>query len=138
VRETGRISEIHGKMITVLCGEIAACFGCMNQECKSNKRMITAENPYHFDLSVGQFVEIERSVSGAFVQFLQALIPPLFGFFVAYFIVKFVFPISGDGIRAAAGFFGLLLAGFSVYFYRKKNPAKNNPRIMKILDNSAC
>jgi sigma-E factor negative regulatory protein RseC len=123
-------------MVNVFCGEIAACFGCMNQECKSNKRIIAAENPYHFNLSSGQFVEVETKTAGALIQFLQAIIPPAAGFAVAFLIVKFGFPSSGEGMRAAAGIFGLFIAGFAVFLYRKKVPVKNNPRIVRILDSS--
>jgi positive regulator of sigma E activity len=134
MKETGRISEVRGLMVTVSCGEIASCFGCMNQECKSNKRMITAENLHHFDLSPGQFVEIETSTAGAFLQFLQAVIPPVLGFIAVYLIVQFVFPASGDGVRIAAGVVGLFLAGLGFYLYRKRFPLRNNPQVVKVLD----
>jgi sigma-E factor negative regulatory protein RseC len=134
VKETGRISKIDGKMITVFCGEIAACFGCMSQECKSNKRVITAENRNQLDLSVGQFVEIETSVSSACIQFLQAIIPPIVGFAAAYFLMTSVFLVSDYGIRVAAGVIGLFLAGFGFYVFRKKFPVRNNPRVVRFLD----
>ncbi len=137
MRETGRISNIEGKMITVFCGEIAACFGCMNQECKSNKRMITAENCNHLELSPGQFVEIESTSRAAFIQFIEVLLPPALGFAAAYFFTRFVFPHSAYGLQAAVGLAGLFLAGFAAYQYRKKVPAKNNPKVIRVLDASA-
>ncbi len=134
MRETGRISEIHGETVTVSCGELADCFGCMNQECKSNKKIIAAENRRHLDLFPGQFVEIEISTAGAFIQFLQSMLPPLGGFAAAYLIMMLFFPASGDGIRAAVGVIGLFLAGFAAVIYRKKLFAKNNPWVVKVLD----
>ena len=134
MKETGRISDIRGRMVTVLGGEIAACFGCMNQECKSNRRVITAENRRHLELSPGQFVEVENSTTGAFVQFLQAMLPLLAGFIIGYLITWLGFPGSGDGVRTAVGFAGLFLTGFGVYMYRRKFPVKNNPEVTKILD----
>jgi sigma-E factor negative regulatory protein RseC len=130
----GRISEVKGNTITVHAGEIAACFGCMNQECKSNRRIISAENLNHFNLSPGQFVEIETSVKGAFIQFLQATLPPLIGFTAAYFFARICFPASSVAIRVAIGIIGFFLAGFGFYLYRKKFPAKNNPQVVRILD----
>jgi sigma-E factor negative regulatory protein RseC len=121
-------------MVTVFCGEITACFGCMNQECKSNKRIITAENSDHLDLSPGQVVEIENNSTSAFIQFLQAFIPLVVGFIAAYFIVRLLFPGSSEGMRAAAGSAGFLLAGVATYLYRKKFPVKNNPRVVKVID----
>jgi sigma-E factor negative regulatory protein RseC len=133
VKEKGRISEIHGKMVSVFCGEIAACFGCMNQECRSNKRVITAENRNHFDLSLGQLVVIEHSSAGAFMQFVQAIMLPLVGFAAAFFMMKFLFPASNNGIRVVIGLVFLFLSGFAIYVYRKKVPAKNNPCVIKVL-----
>jgi sigma-E factor negative regulatory protein RseC len=121
-------------MVMIHAGEIAACFGCMQQECKSNKRMISAENRKQLNLSLGQFVEFEHNAASAFLQFLQAVLFPLFGFTAAYGIIRLVFPDSGNGIRVLAGFLGLLLAGFGFYVYRKKFPAKNNPVIINVID----
>lgn len=134
MREKGRIIELNGRMLTVLCGEIAACFGCMNQECKSNKRIITAENRSNLDVSLGRLVEIETHAAGVFVQFLQAILPPFAGFAAAYLLMRFVFPASTDAMRAAVGAAGLFLAGFGFYLYRKKVPVKNNPCVIKVLD----
>ncbi len=134
MREKGRIIGLNGRMLTVLCGEIAACFGCMNQECKSNKRIITAENRNHLDVSLGRLVEVETHAAGAFVQFLQAVLPPLAGFAAAYLLMLLVFPASTAAIRAAVGFAGLFLAGLGFYLYRKKVPVKNNPCVIKVLD----
>jgi membrane associated rhomboid family serine protease len=79
-------------------------------------------------------VEIETSTAGAFIQFLQAVIPPALGFIAAYVIIRFAFPASGDNVRVLAGVIGLFLAGFGFYLYRKKFPVKNNPRVVRILE----
>ncbi len=134
MKETGRISDIRGRMVTVLGGEIASCFGCMNQECKSNRRVITAENRRHLELSPGQCVEVENTTANAFIQFFQAMLPLLAGFVTGYILTWLVFPGSGDGARVAAGFVLLFLTGLGVYLYRMKFPVKNNPEITKILD----
>ena len=133
MKETGRISNIDGRTVTIRGGELAACFGCMNQECKSNQRVFIAVNRYNFVLSVGQFVEVETVPASSFIQFLQAVLPPLVGFLLFYVLVFLIFPGLGAGIRAAFGFLGLFLGGFGFYRFRKKYPSPQGPAVIRIL-----
>lgn len=133
MKETGRISEINGREVTISGGEIASCFGCMNQECKSNKRIFTALNISGLDVHVGQLVEVENKPGNVFVQFLLAVTPPFLGFIAGYFLAGILFPAPGEGLRIAAGFLLLFLSAFLFYRVRKKSPLRGNPFITRIL-----
>jgi sigma-E factor negative regulatory protein RseC len=52
--ETGRIQEIRGKTLTIARETDAACFGCMDKECKAKSFSYSAENTAGLPLQPGQ------------------------------------------------------------------------------------
>ncbi|QQO11051.1 SoxR reducing system RseC family protein [Breznakiella homolactica] len=134
--EIGRISRIEGSAVTIKGGEIGSCFGCMNQECKSNQRVFTAENSYNLPLAAGQVVETETPARSSIFQAAAAILPPALGFIAAFMLTGLLVPGSGDGARAAAGVLGMFLVSFIVYLIRKHLIPAAMPRITRILDES--
>ncbi len=134
MRETARILKIQGKKITVKAGEIGACFGCMNQECKSNERVFSAENAQDLPLAEGDLVEIENPAAASIVQALAVLAPPAVLAVAAYLATGWVFPQSQDPARAAASVVGLFLGFLGMYWYRKFVPSPQTPKVVQKLD----
>jgi len=133
MQEMGRILKIEGKTITIQGGELGGCFGCMNQECRTNGHQFTAENAAGIDLSVGDLVEVSVSAGATASNAAAVLLPPLVGFALAYAAVAFIVPSSGDAARAAAGVVGLLAGFLGVYALSLKNPAKSVPVVVRVV-----
>jgi len=133
MREIGRIQKIEGKTITIQGDELAGCFGCMNQECRSNGRMFTAENSRGLDVSVGDMVEVSVSAGATASNAVVVLLPPILGFIIAYALVAFGAPASGDAARAAAGVGGLIAGFLGVYWVRRASPAKSGPEVVRVV-----
>ncbi|MDR2071595.1 MAG: hypothetical protein LBP81_09305, partial [Treponema sp.] len=68
MKETGRVLSVAGDLVTVLQDASAACFGCMNQECRREQGIITAENRMGLPLRAGQVVETEFPLKTALGQ----------------------------------------------------------------------
>jgi sigma-E factor negative regulatory protein RseC len=134
MKETGRILKIQGKKITVKAGEIGACFGCMNQECKSNERVFTAENTLNLRLAEGDLIEIENPAAASLIQAAAVLAPPLVLAVAAYMAVGWIFPQSQDPARAAASVVGLFAGFLGMYWYRKLVPSPQTPKVVQKLE----
>jgi sigma-E factor negative regulatory protein RseC len=113
--EKGRIREIQERIIIVTPDIGAACFGCMNTECRS--RGISAENSFDLPLREGQIVEI---AAPPVTQVLTALLPPVLGFIAGYICAALFFPLAGEAVHAGAGVIFLFAAAFIVYAVRKR------------------
>ena len=130
--EKGRIREINGDLVVVVPERSAACFGCMNQECKSGGGFISAENKLNLPLHEGQTVEVcaaGRSIAG---QAMTALLPPTLGLIIGFIIARLLF---GTG-EAAAAFAGLALflgTAIIIHMVRKRKPAGFLYTITRIL-----
>ena len=134
MRETGRIREIKENIVIIEADKSAACFGCMNHECKSGGGFISAENPKALSLKPGQLVEVYAPGTSIAKQALAAFLPPVLGFILGYFIIRFLFPVAGEGAAAFTGAAFLFAAGFAVYRIRKKFPAQMEFSVAKVLD----
>ena len=134
MRETGRIKEIKENIVIVKADKNAACFGCMNAECKSGSGFIKAENKKALPLEPGQIVELNAPGAGIARQALAAFMPPALGFILGYFVIRLLFPKAGEGAAAFAGVIFLFAAGFVVYLVRKKHPAKVEYTVTKVFD----
>jgi len=122
VTERGKVYEIKGTSIVVSPDKSPACFGCMNQECKSNGGFIFAENPKALDIKGGQTVEVQVKGASLLKQALMALLPPAFGFAAGFILTRLLFPQAGE--RAAfAGLLFLFISAFVIFKVRAKIPA---------------
>lgn len=133
MQEMGRVLKIEGTTITIQGSELEACFGCMNQECRTNGHRFAAENAAGIGLSVGDLVEVSVSAGATAANAAAVLLPPLAGFALAYAAVAVAAPSSGDAARAAAGVVGLLAGFLGVYALRRKNPAKSAPVVVRVV-----
>ena len=132
--DRGRVREIQGNSITIAPEKGAACFGCMNQECKSGGGLIAAENPENLDIKTGQLVEAEAPGFNFIVQALTAFLPPILGFIAGYALTRLLLPRAGEGAAAAGGIVLLFAASFVVLWIRRKKPAPRVFKVTKIVD----
>ena len=130
--ETGRVREIKGTIVIVVPDMNAACFGCMNQECKTSG-FISAENPKALSLETGQSVEVSAPGISLLGQVMAALLLPAFGFAAGFFLAHRLFPGAGEGAAAGIGVIFLFAAAFVIYKIRKKYPAKMVYEVTRIL-----
>jgi positive regulator of sigma E activity len=121
--EKGLIREINGRRISLAPDMSAACFGCMNSECKKTG-FISAENPLKLPLAIGQTVEVEAQGISIFLQALVILLPPIISFITGYALINSFFPKAGEGAAIGAAFIFLFAAAFIVYRIRKSKPAR--------------
>jgi sigma-E factor negative regulatory protein RseC len=111
----------------------AGCFGCMNRECAKGFVPVTVENKDNLDLVKGQRVETGSGTRSLFAQGAAALTPPLLGFIAGFFLSGKIFPLSGEGFRAASGVLLLFAAACGFYFFRRRFPPKDLSRILRVL-----
>jgi sigma-E factor negative regulatory protein RseC len=133
--ETGKVREVREKTVIVAPDRSAACFGCLNSECKSGAGLITAENPEGLPLKTGQTVEVVTVNASLLSQALVALLPPILGFVLGFNLSRLVFPFptAPDGASAGMGVLFLFAAAFIVYLIRKKHPAGKGYRVTHII-----
>ncbi|MDR2483747.1 MAG: SoxR reducing system RseC family protein [Treponema sp.] len=131
MNQTALVREVSGPLVTVKPNPPAACFGCLQGECRDKAGLIVAENPAGFELAAGQVVETEFPGVHALRQALMAAVPPILGFAAAYFLAGLFLPASGEPLRAVCGVAGLFLAGFIRYRFRRSSPAL--PRIVRVI-----
>ena len=131
--EKGKIREIKENIVIVAPEISAACFGCMNQECKAGGGIITAENPRGLPLKQGQMVEVRAPGISILGQALAALLPPAIGFVASYFLARLIIPNAGDGAHAAIGAVSLFATAFLVYKIRKKYPPGKAYTVTRII-----
>ncbi|GHV92479.1 hypothetical protein AGMMS50268_29820 [Spirochaetia bacterium] len=129
----GKVRSASGNMVIVEPERPSGCFGCMHQECAKGFAPITAENRDGLDLAPGRLVETGAAPRTLFAQGAAALAPPLLGFLAGFFSAGAIFPQSGDGLRAACGAILLFTAALGFYFFRKRFPPKDFPRILRVL-----
>jgi len=130
--ETGKICEINGKTVLIKPDSLAACFGCMKEECRACGS-ISAENPLSLSLKAGQTVEVSAPAASVFCQALAALVPPALGFAAGFFLTRLFLPSAGEGACAAVGVIFLFAVAFIVYAARKRNPPGKVYTVTKIL-----
>jgi len=132
--ETGKVREVRENLVIVLPDRSAACFGCMNAECKGGAGLITAENPAGLPLGTGQTVEVATRGSSLLGQAALALLPPILGFLLGFNLSGVIFPFTApDGASAGMGVLFLFAAAFVVYLVRKKHPASKGYKVTKII-----
>ena len=130
--ERGRITEIGEESVTIAANKSAACFGCLNMECKTNGGFITAGNPSSLPLKTGQTVEVKAPARAILLQALAALLPPILGFSAGYALAPLLFP-NARGAAAAMGLFFLFTPAFIIYKIRKKYPASKEFSVTRII-----
>jgi sigma-E factor negative regulatory protein RseC len=130
---TGKVRSVSGKMVVIDPERPAGCFGCLSQECAEGFAPVTVENSAGLDLVPGQLVETGSGPRVLLRQGAAALIPPLLGFIAGFFLAGIIFPQSADALRAACGVLLLFAAALGFYFFRRRFPPKNIPRILQII-----
>jgi sigma-E factor negative regulatory protein RseC len=134
MKEIGRILKINGTKVTIKGGELAACFGCMNEECKSNGKQFTAQNSLNLPIEEGQLVEIENKTSTAMLQGITVFLPPVLLFILGYVLTGRLVPASSDDVRVGIGVASLFLGFFITYWVRKWLPARGAPYITRVIE----
>ncbi|MDR2247510.1 MAG: SoxR reducing system RseC family protein [Treponema sp.] len=133
MREIGRVMAVTGDAVTVRHDASAACFGCMNRECRQNQGLIIAENTAGLPLSAGHRVETEFPLKTALAQGFFLLALPFLACAAAYLVSGLPPSPPEEPLRAALGTAALFAAGFALYFYRRKHPFKVRPVILRVL-----
>jgi len=131
--EKGIIREIKENLVIVIPNMGAACFGCMNQECKDNGGLIKAKNPKNLPLRDGQRVEVRAPGLYLLCQVLAALLPPAFGFMASFSLAPRLFPEAGEGTIAGIGIMTLFATAFLIYRAKKKIPSGKAYTVTKIV-----
>jgi len=134
MQEIGRITKIAGRTVTIQGGEIGGCFGCMNEECKTNGKVFTAENRKDLELAIGELVEVTVAAADTASNAALAFLPPLACFIGAFALTAAALPASTEAARAAAGVVGLTVGFAGVYFFRRAKPAKAVPIVSRKVD----
>jgi sigma-E factor negative regulatory protein RseC len=120
------VTEVSADTVVIALKETGACFGCTNQECRSNRRVLTVANPRRIPLKAGQEVQAEISASSSLMQALAVLLPPALGFIAGYIGTGLLFSPARESAQAAGGAAGLFLTALAVYFIRKRLPPKHS------------
>jgi hypothetical protein len=137
----GRVLELRGD--TVLIEPLpelenktppAACHGCAaasgpGEGCAAVESPagcpqgpVLVKKPGGPELSPGQTVELRRR--GLASQAAAALLPPAAGFVAGYTLAaRIIFPMAGEGARAAVGVCCMFLAALGFYLFRRRYPA---------------
>jgi hypothetical protein len=131
--ERGRVRLVNGTTVTIQLETGAACFGCMNGECKKGKGLITAENTAGLALVPGLLVEASVSRGSLALQILTVLCPPLFGYAGTFILTGIAFPGLGEPVRAALGVAALVAVGF-VCFRLCRLPAEAEIRVVRVVE----
>jgi sigma-E factor negative regulatory protein RseC len=132
--ERGRIRDIKGKTVTVAPDRSAACFGCVNTECKRGGGFITAGNPFALLLEPGQTVEVKSPPGiSLLAEALTAFLPPTLGFTAGFVLSRLLFPKTGEGAAAFTGLAFLFGAAFAVYRLKRKKPARGEYTVTRII-----
>jgi len=134
MKEIGRIQNISGDMVTIKGGEISACVGCSNSECKGNGNIFTAKNSLNLPIHEGQLVEVENKASTTFIQGLEVLLPPVVLFILGYILTGRFAPASSDDVRVGIGVAALFLGFFIMYWVKKLLPSSGAPQITRIVN----
>jgi hypothetical protein len=134
VIERGRVRSVNGTSVTIQQELGAACFGCMNAECKKGKGLITAENSAGLDLAPGQIVETSVSRSSLALQVLTVLCPPLTGYAGTFILTGIAFPGLGEPVRAALGVTALAAVGFVCFKLARRFQARTAIRVVRVLE----
>jgi positive regulator of sigma E activity len=119
--ETGVIHDVRGKLVIVIPELGAACFGCMNPECRKSGS-ISAENTRALPLEKGQKVEVEAGNLPILAQTLIAFLPPALSFVIGFTLARLIFPWAPEGAHAGAGVIFLFAAAFIIYRVKRKSP----------------
>lgn len=135
MKEIGRIQMIKGDLVTIKGGELSACVGCSNSECKGNGNIFTAKNSLHLPLQEGQTVEVENKASTSFIQGIEVLLPPVILFILGYVLTGTIVPTSSDDVRVGIGVAALFLGFFITYWIRKLIPSQGAPVVTRIVFN---
>jgi len=131
--ETGKVSEINGKTVTIKPDLGDICFGCIKEECKACGGII-AENPKSLSLKTGQTVEVSASTASIFRQAIAALIPPALGFAAGFSLIRLLLPKASEAACAATGVIFLFVAAFIVYTVKKRKPPTKAFKVTKVLN----
>jgi sigma-E factor negative regulatory protein RseC len=130
--ETGKIKEIRGTTLTIDRENDAACFGCLDKECKARAFSYNAENTAGLSLRPGQLVETETAASPV-KQGLGALLPPALGFIAGYAATGLAFPAAGEPPRAAAGALLFFAVAGALYLIRRRHPPRIIRRVVRVV-----
>jgi sigma-E factor negative regulatory protein RseC len=129
---TGRVQAVSGKTVIIGADESAACFGCMNRECRARGRFYTAENPRALPLAPGQLVETGNSRRALLFQALAVLLPPVLGFAAGFAAADAL--TANEALSIRGGFMGLLFTALAVYLFRRYFPPKTVPEVFRIAE----
>jgi positive regulator of sigma E activity len=118
VTETGRVTKIEGDIITLRRGPGPACGGC-RAHCGGGGE-ITARNPRRIALKPGDEAEIFLSAGTGLFSVVKVFGIPALAFTV-FFIAAGMLSGWKESLCVLAGFAGLILAAFVLFFAGRRN-----------------
>ena len=92
---------------------------------------MNAENIKALPLEIGQTVELIRPEAPIVKQSIIALLPPVLGFILGYFLTRQFFPNVSEAAAVFGGVVKLFLTAFIVYKLRKYFPVKEYMRYVE-------
>jgi positive regulator of sigma E activity len=131
--ERGKVREISGNRVTIIPDRSAACFGCMNMECKAGGGFLIAENPLGLPVETGQMVEAQTDAVSLIPQALTAFLPPNLGFTAGFIPTRRLIPGAGEAVAAFAGLALFFSAAFTLYKARRGKPGGTSYTVTRIL-----
>jgi positive regulator of sigma E activity len=133
VIERGRVRSVDGTTVVIQQETGAACFGCMNAECKKGRGLITAKNDTGLDLAPGQLVETSVSRTSLAFQVFTVLFPPLAGYAGTFILTGLAFPGLGEPVRAALGVAALGLVGYACFKLGRRFHSRTAATVVRAL-----
>jgi positive regulator of sigma E activity len=122
MRETGRVTKIEGDIITLRCKPGLGCHGCSGAGCGAKGRELRARNPRRIPVHPGDEAEVSLPGSSGFLSAAKVFGIPVLAFAVFYSAAGILTDWE-ESLRVLAGFAGLLLAAFVLFFAGRRDPA---------------
>ncbi|MDR1587637.1 MAG: SoxR reducing system RseC family protein [Treponema sp.] len=128
-----RVLSVSGKDAVIIPGGDAACFGCLDRECKKHPSPVAAENRRNIYIEPGLLVETGVPAAALFREISTAVLPLLLGFIAGYFLAGYFFPSAAEASRAAAGLLLLFISAAAAFLVRRRRPAKTRLEIRRVI-----
>jgi positive regulator of sigma E activity len=131
--ERGRVLSVNGTTVIIQLETGAACFGCMNAECRKGRGLITAKNDAGLELAPGQLVETSVSRTSLAFQAFTVLCPPLAGYAGTFILTGLAFPGLGEPVRAAFGVAALGITGYACFKLGRRFQSRTGITVVRAL-----
>lgn len=130
--ETGIVSSVDGKIVTMGCGPNEGCESCSSSFCSTDKRVFEAINSKDLKIGEGDTVDVYLAPGKTIAAGFLVLIVPLILFATGYLLTGRLSPESSEGIKALFGLIGLAVGFLTSFLYSSKRKEKSMPEIVAI------